>query len=183
MESDSVLWKRLDTPGHDACRLEVSDVGWRLAGTAVFRHDGDAAKLDYHVEGDRAWRTGRGHVQGWFGRQDVEIGIERTAAGWTLDGADVPGLEGCVDLDLGFTPATNVLPLRRLALGVSEAADAPAAWLDVAAGALGELSQRYERRSDESYWYEAPSVGYAALLEVTSTGFVRRYPDLWEMET
>lgn len=183
MESVSVLWKRLDTPGHDACRLEVSDVGWRLAGTAVFRHHGDAAKLDYHVEGDRAWRTQLGRVRGWLGRGDIELDIGRTEAGWALDGADLPGLESCVDLDLGFTPATNVLPLRRLALGVSEAADAPAAWLDVATGALGELSQRYERRSEGSYWYEAPSFRYAALLEVTPTGFVRRYPGLWEMET
>lgn len=183
MESVTVLWKRLDTPGHDACRLVVIEVGWRLVGTALFRHAGEAARLDYRVEGDRSWRTQQGHVHGWLGRRDVEIGIERTAAGWTLDGAEVPGLEGCVDLDLGFTPATNVLPIRRLALGLSEAADAPAAWLDVAAGALGELSQRYERRSEGSYWYEAPSFRYAALLEVTPTGFVRRYPGLWEMET
>jgi hypothetical protein len=91
-------------------------------------------------------------------------------------------LDECIDLDFKFTPATNLFPLRRLALGVGEAAGAPAASLDAAAGRLVRLPQRYERRADGSYWYEAPSVGYAALLEFETTGFVRRYPGLWEAE-
>jgi hypothetical protein len=67
-------------------------------------------------------------------------------------------------------------------LAEGQAADAPAAWLDVPAGTLQILPQRYERRAKATYWYEAPSVNYAALLEVTPTGFIRRYPGLWEIE-
>jgi hypothetical protein len=88
----------------------------------------------------------------------------------------------CLDLDFGFTPSTNLLQLRRLALAVGQGVDAPAAWLDVSTGALTVLLQRYERRSDTTYWYEAPGFSYAALLEVDPVGFVRRYPGLWEAE-
>ena len=101
---------------------------------------------------------------------------------WTVHGVTVPGLENSVDLDLGFTPATNALQIRRLALAVGQTGHAPAAWLDVAAGTLELLPQRYERRTDATYWYEAPRFGYAALLEVTTAGFVRQYPGLWAME-
>jgi hypothetical protein len=94
----------------------------------------------------------------------------------------VAGLESCVDLDYGFTPATNLIQLRRSSLAVGAAADLPAAWLDVAAGTLQVLPQRYERRGEASYWYESPTFSYAALLEVTNDGFVRRYPGLWELE-
>jgi hypothetical protein len=31
------------------------------------------------------------------------------------------------------------------------------------------------------YWYEAPTVGYADLLEVAPTGFIHSYPGLWEV--
>ena len=179
----SMLWRRLDTPGHDACRLEGSDAGWRLDGTAVFRHDGGPAQLTYHVACDLSWSRQQGYIRGWLGVQPVEFTIARTAGGvWTLNGAVVPGLENCVDLDLGFTPATNLLHLRRLALAEGQAADAPAAWLDVSAGTLKVLPQRYERRVEAAYWYEAPTVNYAALLEVTPIGFIRRYPGLWEAE-
>ena len=115
--------------------------------------------------------------------QSVEFTIARTAGGmWTLNGAVVPGLERYVDLDLGFTPATNLPQLRRVALAEGQAADVLVAWLDVSAGTLAVLPQRYERRTEMTYWYEAPSVNYADLLEVTPGGFISRYPGLWEME-
>jgi hypothetical protein len=178
----TILWRRLDTPGHDACRLEENDAGWRLEGTAVFREAGAPALLNYWLACDRAWRTRRGRVHGWLGEQSVDLTIERTAEGvWTLNGVVVPGLESYVDLDLGFTPATNLPPLRRLALREGQSAEAPVAWLDVPSGTLTALPQRYERRSEAAYWYEAPSVGYAGLLEVGPTGFIRSYPGLWEV--
>ncbi len=34
-----ILWRRLDVPGHDACRLLRSDAGWQLEGAAAFRHE------------------------------------------------------------------------------------------------------------------------------------------------
>ena len=183
MTMASVLWRRIDSPGHDACRLARHDAGWKLEGTAVFSLDGLPACLRYAAVCDASWRAQRGHVSGWIGDRSVEFVVERAAGRpWTLDGVDVHGLEHCLDLDFGFTPSTNLLQLRRLALPVGQGADAPAAWLDVSAGALSVLVQRYERRSDTTYWYEAPRFGYAELLEVDPVGFVRRYPGLWQTE-
>ena len=36
---------------------------------------------------------------------------------------------GCIDLDLSFSPATNLLAIRRLALPVNEIAEVRSAWL------------------------------------------------------
>lgn len=179
----SILWRRIDGLGHDACRLEQRGDGWKLEGTAVFRLGEVPACLTYSAACDASWRAQRGHVSGWIGDRSIELDIERGAEGaWTLDGGDIPGLENCLDLDFGFTPSTNLFQLRRLALTEGQGADAPAAWLDVSTGALEILVQRYERRSDTSYRYEAPRFGYAELLEVDPVGFVRRYPGLWEAE-
>jgi uncharacterized protein len=183
MSAVSILWRRLDTPGHDACRLEGDDAGWRLEGTAVFRHQESSAQLTYSVVCDRSWRTQRGQVRGRLGLEVVDLHVARTSAGiWSLNGAVAEGLGDCVDLDFGFTPATNLSQLRRLDLIEGQAADVPVAWLDVSGGTLDRLQQRYERRETTAYWYEAPRFDYAALLEVTPDGFVRRYPGLWEME-
>ena len=179
----SVLWRRIDSQGHEACRLARHDAGWKLEGAAVFSLGGRPACLRYTAVCDASWRAQRGDVSGWIGDRSVDSVVERPAGGpWTLDGVDVPGLEHCLDLDFGFTPSTNLLQIRRLALPVGQGADAPAAWLDVSTGALSVLVQRYERRSDTTYWYEAPRFGYAELLEVDPVGFVRRYPGLWEAE-
>jgi uncharacterized protein len=119
MMTDSALWRRLDVPGHDACRLERNDAGWRLEGTAVFRHERGPARLAYRLMCDPAWRAQEGHVQGWLGAEAVAFRIVRTSAGtWTLNGAVGADLEDGVDLDFGFAPAANLPQLRRLALEV-----------------------------------------------------------------
>jgi hypothetical protein len=177
------LWRRVDTPGHDACRLEELADGWQLEGTAVFLHEGAPTRLAYQVVCDPTWATRRGRVQGWLGERPVDFTVVRTSGGvWTLNGDVVPGLERYVDLDLGFTPATNLLQLRRVALADGESADVPVAWIDAPPRTLTVLPQRYERRDRLTYWYESPTAGYSALLELAPNGFVRRYPGLWEME-
>jgi uncharacterized protein len=183
MTADSILWRRLDSPGHDACRLEQHGSGWQVEGTTVFQLGGRPAHLSYAAACDVSWRALSGHVRGWIGDRTVEFFIARSSGGaWTLDGEDVPGLLDCMDLDFGFTPSTNLLQLRRLALDNGQRGDAPAAWLDVSTGTLDALVQRYERRSETTYWYEAPRFNYAAMLEVDNIGFIRRYSDLWEAE-
>jgi hypothetical protein len=179
----TILWRRLDTPGHDACRLVKQGDAWRIEGAAVFRQEIGPTALVYEVECDRDWRTREGSINGWVGSCCIDIRITRCSNGpWTLNGHVVPGIEECVDLDLGFTPATNLLQLRRIALPVEQSADVPVAWLDGRFGSLEVLRQRYERRTAETYWYTAPRFGYAALLQVSPSGFVQLYPNLWEAE-
>jgi uncharacterized protein len=183
MAIDAILWRRLDAPGHDACRLIRREAAWRLEGGAAFRHEGVTACLTYAIDCDAEWRTRQGAVHGWMGAHLLDFGITRTSDGiWTLNGQVVPHLEGCVDLDLGFTPATNLFQLRRVALQVGQAADVPVAWLDLPVGTLDTLHQRYERRTAETYWYEAPRFDYYAVLQVSAVGFVEKYPNLWEAE-
>jgi uncharacterized protein len=181
---DSILWRRLDAPGHDACRLMRGADGWRIEGSANYLHDGVAASLAYRVDCDRDWRTRQARVQGWIGPLRRELHVARNTDGsWTLDGrTQQPGLHHCSDLDLGFTPATNLLHVRRTALAVGQSADVPVAWLDVSAGTLDLLEQRYERRSERSYRYQAPRFEFDAELSVRPSGFVERYADVWIAE-
>jgi uncharacterized protein len=181
MNGASLLWRRLDTPGHDACVVQRVSDGWLLEGKAVFLHSGEAAQLAYHVRSDAQFHARGGRVSGFLGERPIDLVAERTGSGWLLDGV-FSGLAECLDLDFGFTPATNWFQLRRLALSVGMSGAAPAAWLDLDSLALEHLDQTYERRSATSYWYDAPRFDYHALLEVNEMGFVHRYPELWEAE-
>ena len=176
----SIRWRRLDALGQDSCRLLRRATGWELAGRAFFLEDALPARLVYRVTCDLQWRTRDGRVRGTVGGRRVDLRIQRSPGGaWKIESRVVRGLSGCLDLDLGFTPATNLLAIRRLNLSDGRAADAPAAWLDVSDGTLVRLPQRYARRTATAYRYEAPTVGYAADLAVSAAGFVTRYPGLW----
>jgi hypothetical protein len=179
----SALWRRLDTPGHDAALVNRTADGWHLEGTAVFANEQAPARLSYWVDCAKDWRTRRGGVTGWIGDQRYDVNVVRSEAGqWALDGTVIEGLEQCLDLDFGFTPATNFLQLQRCALAIGERVEFPVAWLDLPDPSLTFLPQKYEKRSATTYWYESPQGPYTALLELVESGFVRIYPGLWTIE-
>jgi uncharacterized protein len=181
----TILWRRLDVPGHDAAVLVEATGGAELRGMAVFRDEGGPTALHYRVHCSPDWQTTEGHVHGWLGARPVELFIRRDAGGcWTLNGAGCPAVAGCVDLDLSFTPATNLLPLRRLALAVGDTAEVRSAWLQWPADTLTPLVQRYARESATTYAYEAdlPDDRFVGVLRVDPHGWVLDYAGLWLAE-
>ena len=98
---------------------------------------------------------------------------------WTRDGAPAPQVAGCLDVDLGFSPVTNTLPIRRLALAVGAAAPVRAAWLRFPGLELEPLEQVYRRLAPARYAYESAAGRFRAELEVDGDGLVTRYGDYW----
>jgi uncharacterized protein len=177
-----MLWRRLDVPGHDACRLQSRADGWMLEGTAVFRHETGPASIAYAVQCDGHWHSVAGRIAGFVGERAIDYVVTRENGVWRLNGRARSELGHLLDLDLGFTPATNIQQLRRIAIAENETVQLPVAWFDVDAGTLTELPQVYERRGPAAFWYQAPSFGYEGLLELAPNGFIRNYPKLWEAE-
>jgi hypothetical protein len=175
------LWRRLDTPGHDAARLSRAPQGWLLQGSAAWRDDGGPAALRSELILAPGWSTVRARVQGFVGGRVIDDVIAREGNGWSFNGRRVPGLERLADLDFGFTPATNLQQLRRVPIAVGGAADIPVAWVDAGGNTLVELQQRYERIGDRTYRYRSSTTGYEGLLALAPNGFAARYPGLWEM--
>ena len=175
------LWRRLDSPGHDGCRLFRLPGGWLLAGMAVFCEKNRPCHLTYEVVADTGWKTKRATISGFVGSRSVELRIRATAKQrWFADGQEQGEVAGCTDLDLGFTPATNLIAIRRLSLGVGQAAEAPAAYLAFPGMRLEVLAQTYRRTERTKFEYRAPSFGYSGTLEVSRLGAVVHYPGLFE---
>jgi uncharacterized protein len=183
MTGHTILWRRLDAPGHEAARLLPAPGGWYLVGTAVFAHDRRPCRLDYRVACDAGWRTTSGRVTGWIGGDEIDLTVEvGPDGGWRLNGEACPAVAGCVDLDLNFSPSTNLLPVRRLGLAVGESGAARAAWLRFPSFALEPLDQVYHRTGEDAYRYESGGGRFAADLRVGPAGFVTHYPGGWEAE-
>jgi hypothetical protein len=181
-----ILWRRLDSPGHDAATLREGPDGAEIRGMAVFQDEAGPAALHYLVRCDAEWRTTEALVEGWSGERLVNLRFQRNRAGdWTLNAVPCPAVAGCVDLDLNFTPATNLLPLRRLNLTPGQSAEVRSAWLQWPAAVLTQLVQRYARRSVAEYDYSADVPGastFDAVLRVDPVGWVLGYADLWQAE-
>lgn len=176
----SVLWRNLDTEGMDACQFESGSDGWRISGTALFVENGSVARLAYEVTCGSDWRTRTAAVSGWIGRKRLALSLQKTdTAGWSSDGAPLPGTRDLLDVDFGFTPATNTNAIRRLGLQPGEEAEIATLWLDTSDWQLKPLPQVYRRRSGTVVAYASPLHDFHADLTVDSFGVIENYPELW----
>ena len=177
----------------------MTTVWWRDRETGMLEHgslvgDGTPApalrgivlpqdepiEISYRVDCDGRWHTRRVRID----VVDTETGsdrmIEFTADGagrWILHGESRPDLHGCLDVDLGFSPSTNTLPIRRLDLAIGEAAEIKVAWVLWPSLMVQAAEQRYERLSTNRYRFQTGD--FTAVLLVGDEGLVRDYEGLW----
>lgn len=182
-QQTTVVWRRIDIPGHESGELRRVGSGWRLSGVAVFSYGGEPFRLEYVIACDAAWRTRRVRLGGWHGSRAVDLHLMADGHGhWTWGGRALRHLTGCLDVDLGFSPSTNLLPIRRLGLEVGASAEVRAAWVQFPGLELHVLEQVYRRTGAETYRYQSAGGAFERDLTVDPSGLVLKYPGLWEAE-
>lgn len=178
-------WRRLNVPGREEARVARVPTGWLLTGEVACKEEGVAASLHYRIDCDPSWVTRSAVVEGEVGGRAIRVALAADGSGrWSRDGAPLPELDGALDVDLGFTPATNTLPIRRLALAVGESRAVRSAWLRFPDVRLEPLEQTYTRETESVYRYRAllDSEHFTARLDTDAFGRVRLYEGLWIAE-
>jgi hypothetical protein len=181
MKSYTALWERLDIPGKEGCTLTSLEEGWRLSGFAVFVYEEEPYVLTYKIFCDEVWQTLSAEVHGWGGDRNIETLITREPSGiWRLNGDEQEMVAGCTDIDLNFSPSTNMLPIRRLNLAVGDTAPVRAAWLRFPSFELEPLEQSYTRLGERLYGYESAGGRFVATVGVDEVGMVTNYGEIWK---
>lgn len=177
----TAFWHRLDISGRDAAILSDGPDGYKLSGQAVFLDPRGPAALQYVLDLASDWSTRSGRVDGFIGGRTVSTHIVRAADGWLVNEREC-GMAEVLDLDLGFTPATNMVQLRRVALTIGEEAAFDVAWLGAGDDEVTRLPQEYRRTSKCDYRYTSPTFAYNATITLAENGFASDYPGLWELK-
>lgn len=176
-------WRALDREGEDTCRLSRTGDGWLLVGHARFRDELGFAALDYVVRCNEAWETLSADVAGTHDTRKVKVRLHRDGDRWWRNNEPRTSVTGAFDVDLSFTPATNLMPLRRLMASQDRVQDVTAAWLRYPETRLVPLDQAYGRTDmTDVFSYTAQQTDFSTLLSVDRSGFVTLYPGLWEGE-
>ncbi|VWB11605.1 transcriptional regulator [Burkholderia lata] len=173
-----VAWQIVQTwQAAEWCRLVESRSGIDLSGSVSGAIDGSPFRIDYAIACGTDWLTRSARVTRWNGTAPPrQWDIACDAGQWTIDGVDAPALAGATDIDLGFSPSTNTLPIRRLGLAVGESAEIRTAWLRFPDVEIVRGEQRYTRTAPHVYRYE--SGAYAADIGIDEAGLVTDY-DEW----
>ena len=177
-----IQWRRLDQPAIERATIFSENRGWILAGVVDGTLEGGAPyQVRYSVRCAGDWTAREAVVDGHLGDAPISIALERDAATgtWTFNGDPQAQVKGCIDVDLGFSPITNTLPIRRLELPVHGSAEVRAAWLRFPEMRLERLDQRYTRADARCYRYESGGGAFTADLTVDEKGVVVQYDRYW----
>ena len=176
-----VLWHCASLTSSEHASLVEHASGHRFHGVVVLPLDGVPCHIDYDVVVDGEWRSRVATATITTPAGVRRIGLTSDLDGhWRLDGVPASQLDGCSDIDLGWTPATNTLPIRRLGLAVGETATITAAWVRYPELDVLAVEQEYTRLADDRWRYRSGEFERELITDRT-TGLVVAYgDDLWQ---
>jgi hypothetical protein len=188
-----VIWRGVDEWRTEVARVALDGDSVSATGTQI-GVDPVGYRLDYALEVAAGFVTRRLALacegEGWRRR----LALERDGSGaWTCataaegevalpaPGGDTAALADALDCDLGLSPLTNLMPVRRGALHERDGAlDLLAAWVSVPDLGLHAPRQRYEHVRPGLVRFVDLGLhdGFTAELELDADGLVTFYPGL-----
>jgi uncharacterized protein len=175
-----VLWHCALLASSEYATLRESESGYQLRGLTVLPRENVPCHVSYEVSIDREWYPFAAIVVCEIPSGALRIALSLIAEDrWAIDGTPAPRLLGCRDLDLGWTPVTNTIPIRRLGLPVGGTARIMAAWIRFPELDIVPSEQRYTRLADERWRYQSGDYDFELRVH-EPTGVVLKYgDDLW----
>lgn len=173
-----VLWQGLISPSMERVIIGAADNGFALSGLILQAHQETPCLVRYMIRVDESWRTRSVEVDlENGGRRHLSLNADGQGR-WVSGDQPLDELEGCIDVDLEWSPSTNTLPIRRLGLKVGESRTVTALWIQFPSLELQSLQQSYERISEDRYHYR--SGRFTAELTVDADGLVLEYGVNWK---
>jgi hypothetical protein len=182
--TNELLWRSEDDPGFEHVRVDDSHPGWDVYDSMLVRaHDGVVRRGGYTLILDKQFRT-----------LEIRIMIEqapRSMAALHLlangegtwadaDERHIPDLDGCIDVDIQWSPLTNTLPVRRLDLRQGDEQDITVAYIELPGLSVRKVTQHYTRTGERTIQYASETRDFVRELTLDDEGFVVDYPDLFE---
>jgi hypothetical protein len=175
-----VVWRRvMDDCSFEECVLTSSPDGFGIAGRVIATEADAPLVMSYAIACDRSWSAQSVTIDQRLNDTPRRLTLERAGQGWLVDGVRDVRLDGCAEPDLGLTPSTNALAIRRLGLAIGHSAEITCAWIKFPALSIEPSVQRYERLADRDYRYTNVASGFTAIVTVDELALPVSYERIW----
>ena len=175
-----VVWRRImDQRSFEECTASALPDGFRLAGHIIAVHADEPLIIGYEIRCASDWSAQAIAIDQVLGNTPRRLQLARAGKGWLVDGASDARLDACAEPDLGLTPSTNALAIRRLDLAIGQAATIACAWVKFPALSVEPALQRYERLGERDYRYTNIASGFTAVVAVDEVMLPVSYEGIW----
>ena len=176
METILAHWRPDEIEGLERLMIFPGADGYRVRSAAIAPMIGGT----YEIDIDKDWRVRAFTLDMIDGRKrsyrSPELGRWQDGQGKPL-----PQFDGCIDIDLSFTPFTNTLPVRRVPFAKGEAREFSMLWMP--SDTLDPIvdKQRYTCLTPgRTFRYEAVDGSFTADVDFDPYGLVMNYPGLFK---
>jgi len=174
-----VLWLSATLQSAEHCIVRPGSRHATVTSTTLLPYGDVPARLDYTIATSPLWETLEVSIELSAGEYRQTVSLDHTNDGWLVNGTPRADLDDCIDVDLGWTPATNMLPLRRAPINRLRSSLTTAAWVRFPELDVVPSDQKYTRLAGDRVRYQSSTL--EAELIVTPDGLVTTYGDgLWE---
>jgi hypothetical protein len=176
--ADLSHWRQ--SPGLERFEFVRAGDEWIFRGTILALAGNAAAEARYEIACDQLFRTKRANILLRDSTGERTLKIEARDGRWFENGRENQTVNGAIDIDLGWSPSTNTLPIRRLNLEIGQTSgEFSAAWVRFPELTLQPLPQEYFRLADRQYRYSSRGGAFVANLLVDDDDLVLDYAGFW----
>jgi hypothetical protein len=171
----------VQNPGLERFEFMRTGDEWIFRGTILTLAHDAAAEARYEIACDTLFQTRRANIYLRDSSSERSLKIDTQNGHWFENGRENQTVKGAIDIDLGWSPSTNALPIRRLKLKVGETSgEFGAAWVRFPELKLQPLPQEYTRLADRQYRYSSRGGAFVAKLLVDDNDLVLDYEGFWQ---
>jgi hypothetical protein len=171
----------VQSPGLERFEFARANDEWLFRGTILTLAHDSPAEARYVIACNGLFRTKRARISLFDvnGERSLEINVRDGS--WLENGRENLTVKGAIDIDLGWSPSTNTLPIRRLNLEVGQASgEVIAAWVRFPELTLQPLPQEYTRLAGRQYRYSSRGGAFVANLLLDDNDLVLDYEGFWQ---
>lgn len=174
------MWQRTQGIGLENFQLLRATNEWVMYGTVLTLTKGIPTETRYEIVCDAGWNTKRADISLRDTGGERVLRLTAQNGRWYVNGRANEAVHGCIDIDLGWSPSTNTLPIRRLGLAIGKSSGPlTAAWVRFPELTVEVLPQEYVRLSEQRYRYTSRGGAFTAVIEVDDEGLVLDYEGVW----
>jgi uncharacterized protein len=159
-------WQTWDTAHDEVLTLRWENEGWTATGEV------GRERIHYVMRLSPLWQVRQMLLFRDMEEPDLWLATDGSGRWGEMNGAHRTELDGCRDLDLGCTPFTLMLPVKRLPVDIGDEFEVPVISVDVETLSVVRSSRSFARVSQRSWRYREAPEGEIRDLTLDEYGLV-----------
>lgn len=174
----AVRWQPNEGVGLE--HVEIRETSWGIVAqsTMIGTFDGTQFGCRYEVTLDPDWTFRHIVLEKTDGRVLI-LRADGQGKWEKAQGDELPAFDGCIDIDIGASPFTNTLPIRRNRFEIGVPQRFRMTWIPLDTLEPFVDEQVYTKLADGRFHYQAADGSFEAEITVDADGLVVDYPGLF----